>query len=317
MWFIRRGEFVSISKTRVAQSLAGSVTQIGLGWIKFASFGLIFGQTLNNGAGLFGLGFRLWINEQSLIKTISWSRMRAMFTKYIQFPKYSVLEAVSNNAAINIPVIMIAAISTGPEAGYLMMAIFTMQAPIGLISVAVSQVYLSLGPDEHRKESLGIFTANVIGGLIKSGVGPIIFAGILAPHLFPIVFGADWERAGILVAWMTPWFIMQFLSSTVSMALHITKNQKAALNLQLFGLILRVGFVYSANLVNNNYIAEAYALSGFIFYFTYLIVVLISVKAQAIDIFWGIRNGFFVVFLWVLFGCGFAYIAKALSAFVG
>lgn len=316
MWFVRRQAFTSISKTRVVQSCAGSGTQIGLGWLGWTPFGLILGQTLNSGAGCVGLGYRLLSVERGLLKTINWSRMRTVFTAYDQFPKYSTFEAMSNSAAIYLPVIMIAAMAVGPEAGYLTMAMFAMQAPMGLIGTAVSQVYLSRAPDEHRAENLGIFTANVIGGLVKSGVGPLIFAGIVAPSLFAIIFGAAWERAGVLVAWMTPWFIMQFLSSTVSMALHVTGNQKAALNLQLFGLILRVGAVYSASLVNNNYISEAYALSGFVFYSAYFIVVLRAVNIRWVDVSREILSGLYVVLCWALMGCAVALSVDALYALV-
>lgn len=317
MWFIRKKTFGLICQTRIVQSCAGAGTQVSFGWFGWVPFGLILGQALISGAGCVGLGFRLFSADRKLLKTICWSRMREVFSTYDRFPKYSTLEAVSNSAAIYLPVIMIAAMAIGPEAGYLTMAMFALQAPMGLIGTAVSQVYLSRAPDEHRAQNLGVFTANVIGGLVKSGVGPLIFAGIVAPSAFSVIFGDGWERAGVLVAWMTPWFILQFLASTVSMALHVTGNQKSALNLQLFGLMIRVGAVYVASLVNNNYISETYALSGFVFYFSYFIVVMRAVHIRWMDVSREVNNGIFVVLCWTLAGCAVSLSVKALTAWVG
>jgi len=306
MWFVRSKMFSLISKTRIIQATAGASIQVSFGWFRWAPFGLLLGQTLNSGAGCLGLGYRLIIYDQVNLKNISWLRMRAAFISNVYFPKYSTFEALSNSAAIYFPIIMIAALAVGPEAGYLGLAMFVLQAPVGLIGTAVSQVYLSRAPSEHRAGNIGMFTAEVIGGLVKCGVGPLIFAGIVAPSLFVIIFGPEWSRAGVLVAWMTPWFVMQFLSSTVSMALHVTGSQRAAMLLQLFGLSFRVGVVYLVSLVNRNFISEAYALSGFVFYFVYFVVVLSKVSVRSGVVLGEMQKGLVAILLWIIVGISVA-----------
>ena len=77
---------------------------------------------------------------------------------------------------------------------------------------------------------------------------------------------------------MVPWFFMQFITSPVSMSLHVNGKQKIALYLQLFGLILRVGVV----LVSIEYFTEnvinLYIISGAVFYLIYFIVVMKNLK---------------------------------------
>lgn len=305
-WFVRKKNFATIAKTRIAQSCAGASTQIGFGWVNFAPLGLILGQILNNSIACIGLGYQCVKTEKTILSTINLQGMRAVFSDYHRFPKYSTLEALSNSAGLQVPIIMIAAFATGPEAGYLALAMYAMQAPMGLIGTAVSQVYLSRAPDEHRAERLGAFTTTVFGGLIKTGVGPLIFAGVIAPDLFAMIFGAEWRRAGVLVAWMTPCFIMQFLAAPVSMALHVTNNQKAALTLQLLGLILRTGAVYGMSTLSVSFISETYAFSGFVFYLVYILVVLQTVGAPWADVMRETRKGFFIIILWTASGCGAA-----------
>src|SRR5690606_30740867 len=124
-------------------------------------------------------------------------------------------------------------LAIGPEAGYLMLATRIMAAPVGLIGGSVAQVYLSQAPIEFRAGNLPNFTVGIIGALVKTGAGPLAFMGIIAPHVFPILFGLEWVRAGEMVAWLTPWFIVQFISSPVSMSLHVSGRQRTALVLQI------------------------------------------------------------------------------------
>lgn len=280
MWFVRKKAFTSIAHSRIAQAVAGSGTQIGLGWFQVAPAGLIVGTMLNTGAGCLGLGWRFLRAERQMLLTVDAQQLRSAFRAYDRFPKYSTFEALGNSASIQLPIIIIAALALGPEAGFLALAMAAMQAPMGLFGAAVSQVYLSRAPDEHRAGQLDSFTTRIFGALIKSGAGPLLFAGFVAPDLFALIFGEPWRRAGVLVTWMTPWFIFQFLSVPVSMALHVTNHQRAALLLQLFGLALRVGAVLVAASLAPAWVSEAYAVSGFVFYFTYLITVLVVVGAR-------------------------------------
>ena len=134
---------------------------------------------------------------------------------------------------------------------------------------------------------------------MKAGVGPLLAVGILSPLVFETVFGEGWGRAGRLVAWMTPWFIMQFLATPVSMAIHVTGHQRAVFFLQIFGLILRVSLVFVAAQFSNAPVSEAYALSGALFYFIYLWLVLGYAKCHWKETLGRANNGIAVVGAWV------------------
>jgi len=305
-WFVRRMGFGLIARTRVGQSVVSAGTQVGLGSLGTAPTGLLIGYILNPAVACIVFGYRILQIDCDALRAVSWPRMRALFTEYIRFPKYSTVEALSNSAAIQVPIIIIAALAIGPEAGYLMLAMQVMQAPMALIGVSIGQVYLSRAPDEYRAGRLGVFTADTFGGLIKTGVGPLVFVGIVSPNAFAVIFGDEWQRAGFLVLWMTPWFVVQFLASPISMALHVTSRQRAALALQVFGLILRVGAILGASVFAINILAEVYALSGFVFYLVYLMVVMRVIAARPSDVARGIRGGISIVVMWVVGGCAVA-----------
>ena len=302
-WATRKKRFSTIAKTRMTQAVGGAGVQLGFGWFAaLGPFGLLLGQAVSSGAGFFGLGRAALSVDNAALRKVNRLSMRRVFREYDRFPKYSTFEALANNAAIQLPVIIIAAMTAGPEAGYLLLAMRAMAFPMALVGGAIAQVYLSRAPDEMRAGRLAAFTAQTIGGLAKSGVGPLIFIGIVSPVMFPLVFGAGWQRAGELVAWMTPWFILQFLSSPVSMTLHVTGRQRTSLNLQIFGLLLRVGAVCVAGWLAQQYIVEVYAISGLLFYFAYLLVVARASGVEIRELAHEIKSCIGLSLVWIFFG---------------
>lgn len=311
-WFVRRQAFRGISAAKIIQAGASSVAQIGIGVIRPTALGLLVGFTIFVGAGCLWLGRILLGKERTLFGSVSFERMKAAFRKHSLFPKYSTFEALCNNASIYLPVVLISAWAIGPEAGYVLLAMQVMQAPMALIGAAVAQVYFSRAPEEFRAGSLGNFTAGIFGGLMRSGVGPLLFAGLVAPEAFSIVFGKQWRPAGELVAWMTPWFIMQLLSSPLSVSLHVTGNLALALVLQVFGLVVRVGMLYGASLLARGHLSEAYAISGFVFYFVYTVLVLRVSSVQGSAVMREVRRSLPITAAWLAAGLVVALSARFL-----
>lgn len=316
-WFVRQEKFSIIAQNRIAQAAVGSLAQISLGMVGIAPLGLILAQTINSGLGAVGLAIKAFSAKSFVREQVSWTRMRQVVARYDRFPKYSTFEAIANSGSIYLPVIFLGALSKGPEAGYLMLAMYAMQVPMSLIGNAISQVYVSRAPDELRAGRLGIFTTDVLAGLLRIGVGPICFAGIVAPDIFEFVFGPDWRRAGVLVGWMAPWFAMQFLASPLSLALHITGNVRTALGLQLYGLLLRVGSLMAvAATTTDGPLSECYALSGFVFYVTYLALVLKSTGVIPRSALSAFGKALFPIASWCLAGGLVVFLYSALIALI-
>ncbi|MNI89454.1 hypothetical protein D3C73_1468520 [compost metagenome] len=82
---------------------------------------------------------------------------------------------------------------------------------------------------------------------------------------------------------------MQLLASPISMALHVTNNQPAAMLLQFSGLILRVGAVSVSALWFPNILTEVYAITGFVFYAVYLIIVMKVTKVKVLQFLYEVR----------------------------
>lgn len=273
-WTTRQKQFSTIAKTRMTQSLSSSGVQIGAGYIGFGAIGLITGQIINFSAGIIRLFSVLWKQSGHLFKNISIVNLKKNAKKYDKFPKFSTFEALAHITAIQLPIVIIGAVSEDAEAGYLMLAMKVMAIPTALIGSAIAQVYLSHAPEYYNNNKLRSYTVETVKKIAKISILPFIIIGAVSPFLFPIAFGSEWVEAGHMMVWMIPWFIMQILSSPVSMALHVTGNQKAALVLQLIGFFLRVIILLLICKIEPDLAFEYYAISGFIFYTLYLAVIM-------------------------------------------
>lgn len=277
-WATRKKQFPVIAKTRMVQSVSGVSVQIAMGALGFTVLGLVIGQIIKVSTGIQRLAINFWSEANIFIKKVSLQQLKQTFKKYDQFPKYSTFEALANSASIQLPVIIIAALAIGAEAGYLMLAMQIMAIPIRFIGGAVSQVYLAHAPEKYHLGQLSKYTSQCIWKLIKIGVIPLVVICISAPIIIPYIFGTEWQRTGEMMLWMLPWFILQFLVSPVSMSLHITGNQKIALMLQIMGLVMRAGGLWFLSIYTLNYVFEYYAISGFAFYTIYLFIVFLVIQ---------------------------------------
>ncbi len=297
-WAIRKKRFRLVTKARLLQSFGGVSTQIVFGFFCIGPLGLLLGMIVRISLGILGLWRDLVTTQIETLRQVNFRDVVNVFREYKRFPKYSTMEALANSGSAELPILLIASVVTGPEVGFLMLATRVMTAPMSLIGKSVAEVYLSTAADCYRKGQLGASTLNVMRGLLKIGVGPLVFAGITAQYLFPVIFGREWSRAGEIIMWMTPWFIMQFLVSPISMVLHVVGRQTTALGLQVFGLALRFGVVFVAAFVIETRIVEAYAVSGFLFYSLYAFIIC---KIIGVNVFKAISfYSLLIVFFWTI-----------------
>lgn len=271
-WASRKCRFALVAHTRVARAIGGAGTQLGLGAAGVAPFGLLLGHMVYSGLGIVGLARDLLHHDRAALAAISPAAMIRVLSAYRRFPIYSVPEALANSAGMQVPVILIAAAAAGPEAGYLALAMQVMAMPMALVGQSVAQVFISEAPERLRAGTLPAFTRRTSLTLFKLGTAVLVPVGLLSPLVFPPVFGAEWGRAGEIVLWMTPWYVLQFTASPVSTVLHVTGHLRRAMVLQMFGAALRIGAVAAA-VMSAGWISEIYALSGAVFYGLYIVVV--------------------------------------------
>jgi O-antigen/teichoic acid export membrane protein len=296
-WATRMRRFSNIAITRVTQATVSVLTMLGLGLAGFVPLGLLLGNMLNTGTGSLRLGREAVASRDKTLRNVSWPGIRAAFRSYRRFPIYSTPEALANIAGMQVPIMIVAA-HAGAEAGYLLLAQQIMAIPMALLGTSIGQVYVSRAPEQLREGNLGEFTLNMLQRLIQVGVGPIIFGALIAPFIFPVIFGAGWGRSGQVMIWMLSWTVLQFLSSPISMVLHVANRQKTASFLQVIGFIVRIMAVSFMPIVLGWSHISSFIVGSSAFYCLYLVVAMRCAGLSIISDFYRMSKYFCYVIPW-------------------
>ncbi len=274
MWFSRQKQFALVATTRVLRSAGGTGTQLAFGFAGGGPVGLVLGHLLYNGLGVFGLLRRFMHDERASLRQLTRADLVKSLRRNRSYAYFTTIENLANVAAIQLPVLAIAANPSAGEVGLLYLAQTVMMLPMMLIGSSVGQVFIAEAPQHYRDGSLWPFTKRVLRGLTLAGVPLLALVGVLAPFLAGPILGQDWERTGELIAWITPWMVLQFLYSPLSTIFYVTERQSLAMVLQIFGLVLRLGAVLLAISFSPTVAMPVYAISGAVFYLSVIIIVL-------------------------------------------
>lgn len=273
-WSSRARRYREIARTRLSRSAGGTCTQLLFAALYPSTIGLVAGQIVTSGAGVLSLARSLWRHDRRAFSALTIQQLTKTWRQWWRFPALSVPEALTNAAGLQVPVLLIAAWSAGPEAGFLMLCMRLLGAPMVLLGTSVGQVFLTEAPGHARTASLGQFTKRTITNLAATGVPLIAAAGLLGPLVFPAIFGDSWRAAGDLLFVMTPWFALQFITTPVSAVLQIRGRLGLAIGLQLAGLAMRVGAILLATKIAPHALPEAFSIASAAFYALYLLVIL-------------------------------------------
>lgn len=273
-WAIRKKRFATVASTQLTRAAGSSGIQVVWGYFSPSGLGLMMGYMLYGGLGSLGLLRSAWKHDAHIYYSINIGLLKSTFVKWRRYPIFSTPEALLNSAAVNLPIVLIAAFATTSDAGHLLLAQRVASIPVGLLGSSLSRVFLSESREKALENNLGKFSRRIMWNLLKLSFFPFLIMAVFSPFAFPLVFGADWARAGIMVLWLTPAMFFQFLVSPVSTVLHVYDRHHIALALQAFGFTLITGAVIFAGSYKKELIFEAFAVSTAIYYIIYLVVVI-------------------------------------------
>ena len=261
-WWIRRSAFKVIAKTRVNQAVAGLGVQLGLGGVGWKPIGLLIGQLIISGAGSIRLMSKFWQRDRHLLRGVSGKSLRATAHRNRQFPQYSVGDALAANAGNQLPMILIAGLAIGPQAGLLLLTMRLLGAPVQLIAGAISQVYLSSVGKAHQEGRLHISTEKLVKALMFYGASPLLFGSFAGAPLFGILFGKEWTGAGEMMLWVAPWYALRMLSFPLTSVPAVVGRQGFVMVTKVAAALLRIGAVYVGFYYWDGRAVEAFALAS-------------------------------------------------------
>ncbi|WP_426517610.1 lipopolysaccharide biosynthesis protein [Diaminobutyricibacter sp. McL0618] len=276
-WLVRKRQYGGLAIRNAAQGLTQAAFNLAAPLAGLGPLGLILGPAIGRFAGLGGI-----LGRREKVPHPTARTLRVAAARYRKFPLVSTWSSLLNSFGLQAPVLFFSAFYGAAELGLVALTIRVMAAPVGILTDAVSQYFegafgMAL---RNRNRSLVRMVATIslrcsllalAGGLI------VAFAG---PWLFTLVFGAQWEQAGVYAQVMVWGYVAQLAVSPISRGLLLLERVGLQLGWDSGRLILTNGSILVAGLLGAPALGALTALTAaqIVCYGVLLVMVLICAR---------------------------------------
>jgi O-antigen/teichoic acid export membrane protein len=210
---------------------------------------LLVGSILGQSAGTFGLFNAMFAGRTQLLKSITWSGMKAQAKRYRQFPLVAswaaLIDAIGGSQLLYL---LIGATYSARIAGFIFLAERVVSRPLAIIGTSILQVFVGEAgrtvqsdPAHLKKRFYQVVTRQAALAAVW-----ILMANLIAWLLFPTLFGEEWRDAVPYLQAISLAYLAQATVLPVFHTLQILEKQSMAAVWQIGRLILTVGVFFGA-----------------------------------------------------------------------
>jgi len=289
-WLSRKTRFGVIAGSRVSNTLASKLIQIGFAkWI-ITPFGLIGGFIAGYAcADLIMLkGIK---KDIKVFKLVSIKRMKEVAIRYKKFPLFSSWSSIANTISPQVPAFLLAYFYSTSVVGHFSLANQVVNLPMGIVGTAIGQVFfqkVSEVKNGNGEEDMKTIVEEVYKKLISIGIFPMILLVILGEQIFVFAFGENWGISGTYVRILVPWIFLVFLSSPISTLYNIFERQKIWLTFSIVLLASRIlALIVGGTYGDPEFALALYSFTGIVFWLwnnAYLLGLVGISKKESVEI---------------------------------
>lgn len=235
-WCVRGKAFKQTSASQVIRSLSSNGSQIGFGFLKGGSAGLIISSILADILASLNLVRVVLPDIKAFWQGFQWGRMRKLAKEYRDFPMYSASQNVINALSNGLPVLLLTHFYGIAIAGAYAFGMRLLNVPMGFVLRALRQVlFQKAGETQHQGGSLTPLYVKTTFGLFALAFFPALVLFIWAPQLFTWIFGSQWHTAGELAGWLVLWMMFAFCNLPAVLFARLIRIQRTVF---LYDLVL-------------------------------------------------------------------------------
>jgi O-antigen/teichoic acid export membrane protein len=214
-WLIRMKAFKSSSENKIIRRTIEVGVQFTSGLFKFNG-GLFIGDFFGN-LGNFLSAFRQVFRNQFTFSMISSKKMRFVFHKYIDYPKYNLLPTLLSNFATIFPFLLFSKFFSIETAGYLDLTRMVLSIPLIFVSSTISQVLFQHVTEKKRNhESIIPDVRNLLIILLVIVAVESLVVFTVGDSIFQVVFGTNYILSSFFSKILIFSFSLNFITSSFS-----------------------------------------------------------------------------------------------------
>lgn len=252
---IRFKNFKSISTINIINVFTSILFQFLLSKTSLKDIGLVIGYMIGTLAAVIFLYLKnkkiFIINDTKKL----FLNIKKQLIRYKKFPIFNLPATLVNLSANQAPNILLNTFGQS-IIGHFSLSQRILGSPITLFSSSITHVFKERASSDYRKygSCRDIFIKTFKSLFLISFI-PFILIYIFSPKYISIIFGSEWQTAGIYIRALTIMYFFKFTISPLTYIIIIAEKQNLNLILQILLLIVTIISIYFGIIQNNSLIS--------------------------------------------------------------
>jgi O-antigen/teichoic acid export membrane protein len=247
LWLIRKRKFYSVSANKLVRRGSEGAAQISFAFAKVYN-GLIFSDLFGQVANVIIAVIQAFRNGLNF-NVISINKLKYVFLKYSEFPKYNLVPAFMSSCSFLIPPILINKFFSSEAAGFFDLSKLLLSIPLALIASSFSSVLLQKVSEKYQKsESFLADMKPIILIVLLISIVEILVIMFFGDFIFRFIFGEGWIASGRISKILVWSFALNFIVSTFSNIFVTMRKIKTYSIWQLFYFLCIISLLFFRNL---------------------------------------------------------------------
>ena len=232
----RRNLFRTISGARITQTSVSAPSQLAAGVTGMGPLGLVTGHLAGSAASALVLVSSAFRNRIGTVR----GQTATLARRYYRFPLFSMPSGFLNTFSMQLPAFVLLCEPPAEAAGFFGVAYSALAVPMQLVGASVARVFFVRSAEAHREGALRALTEGVAKRLALFGAFPLAAMMVVGPAAFVVVFGEEWQEAGVYAQILAPWMFLTFVGSPLSSLFDVLERQSTEFGLNALLFVLRV-----------------------------------------------------------------------------
>ena len=246
-WLVRKRKFYAVSVNKLARRGAEGISQVSFALIKNSN-GLIYSDIVGQTVNVLTVIFQTFKNGLTF-RSISLIKLKYVFRKYKDFPKFNLIPAFMSTCSFMLPPIFINKFFSSESAGYFDLTKLLLSVPLALVATSFSSVLLQRVSEKFNNRQSFLNELRpvilVVGLISLIEILAIVFFG---ENLFRFIFGDTWIFSGKISKIMVWSFTFNFIVSTFTTIFVSMRKIRTYSMYQLFYFIAILALLFFKNL---------------------------------------------------------------------
>jgi O-antigen/teichoic acid export membrane protein len=246
-WMIRKRRFLAVSVNKLLRRGTEGISQIGFALVKTPN-GLIYSDVIGQIANLATVIIQALKNGLNY-KVVSLNRIKYVFIKFKDFPKFNLIPAAMSTCSYLLPPIFINKFFSSESAGYFDLAKLLLSVPLAFVTASFSSVLLQKVAEKFNKGESFISELKPVFYIVGIvALAEILVIVLFGEELFRFIFGNEWIFSGRISKIMVWSFAFNFIVSTFTAIFVSMRKIKVYSFYQLIYFLAILSLLFFINL---------------------------------------------------------------------